>query len=335
MLILLHRMDEKSKIDAARSIGTIHKSTKNIYLKGMILFGRTKGSLNKKTLERMEFERRVRAEMEKEHQLKAQITAQLKSQDEAENEEGKVYLPPMRVVNSDVNNTRVISKTAPRPVSSAKASKFIPSVRTSRTSISNPNSERFSVKSVQQNISEPIQEEDVKNIEEVNKVQNIEPTESEVTPAPKKRRGRPPKNPKSEVENSEPKSDSEKNPEPEVEPESGEENSKPEDSEKSKRGRSKQPDDEKYDHCSRCHTIIMCSPSRVDTNMASGTSDSHRSCPRYIILCDSCSHELSDIIDKWLFNNGLGVEPKPWSDYGVQKMRQEEKEKKETPEASD
>ena len=332
MLILLHRMDEKSKIDAARSIGTIHKSTKNIYLKGMILLGRTKGSLNKKTLERMEFERRVRAEMEKEHQLKAQVTAQLKSQDEAENEEGEVYLPPMRVVNSDVNNTRVISKTAPRPVSSAKASKFIPSVR---TSISNPNSEKFSVKPVQQNISEPIQEEDVKNIEEVNKVQNIEPTESEVTPAPKKRRGRPSKNPNPEVENSEPKSDSEKNPEPEVEPESGEENPKLENSEKTKRGRSKQSDDEKYDHCSRCHTIIMCSPSRVDTNAASGTSDSHRSCPRYIILCDSCSHELSDIIDKWLFNNGLGVEPKPWSDYGVQKMRQEEKEGKETSEVSD
>ena len=280
----------------------------------------------------MEFERRVRAEMEKERQLKAQVTAQLKSQDEAENEEGEVYLPPMRVVNSDVNNTRVMPKTAPRPVSSAKVSKFIPSVR---NSVNNPNSERFSVKSVQQNISEPIQEEDVKNIEEVNKVQNIEPTEPEVTPAPKKRRGRPPKNPKPEVENSEPKSDSEKNPEPEVEPESGEENPKIENSEKPKRGRSKQPDDEKYEHCSRCHTIIMCSPSRVDTNVASGTSDSHRNCPRYIILCDSCSHELSDIIDKWLFNNGLGVEPKPWSDYGVQKMRQKEKEEKEEKETSE
>ena len=301
--------------------------------------GRKKGLLNKKTLERMEFECRVRAEMEKERQLKAQVTAQLRSQDEAENEEGEVYLPPMRVVNSDVNNTRVISKTAPRPVSSAKASKFIPSVRTSLNSSSNPSKEKTPVKSVQYNIPESIQEENMSDIENVKKVEPENP-EPEVTPAPKKRRGRPPKNPKPEVENSESENsetEGEKNPEsenPESEnPES--ENPKPEDSEKPKRGRSKQPDDEKYDHCSRCHTTIMCSPNRMDTNMASGTSDSHRNCPRYIILCDSCSHELSNIIDQWLFNNGLGVEPKPWSDYGVQKMRQKEKEEKETSEVSD
>ena len=92
--------------------------------------GRKKGSLNKKTLERMEFERRVRAEMEKERQLKEQVTAQLKNQSEIDNAEEEVNLPPKLVVNPVVNNTRVMSRNNSRPVSSAKVSKFMERART-------------------------------------------------------------------------------------------------------------------------------------------------------------------------------------------------------------
>ena len=173
----------------------------------------------------------------------------------------------------------------------------------------------------------------------------IKPNNNLATDAPKKRRGRPPKKTLSQTNAPTPIP----TPTPTINPnksnDSNESNTNPTKTaiknehektgtsyppinkqEKSTRKSTSKNNEDKYDHCSRCHTIIRCSPNRIDTNIASGQADYHRSCPRYVILCGDCSSELSNIIDKWLFNNGLGVEPKPHSSYGIQKEMEREQE---------
>lgn len=237
---------------------------------------RTKGSLNKKTLERMEFEQRVREEMEKE-----------------------------RMKNKPKEATKakpVVSKLS----NASNASKFSIPVDDIKSTEETDSPFVISSKSVVEDVAEFIK------------------TDNDlVTDAPKKRRGRPPKktveNSVEDVEKNKNTTSSKNTTSPTLE-----NNEKKKPSKVSKSASKKNED--KYDHCSRCHTIIMCSPNRIDTNMASGQADYHRSCPRYVILCGDCSSELSSVIDNWLFNNGLGVEPKPHSSYGIQKELEREQE---------
>lgn len=256
---------------------------------------RTKGSLNKKTLERMEFEQRVREEMEKER-----MKNNPKAKSTAFKTNSIKYTVPM-------DNTESIED--------------------------NGNSFVISSKNATVDVAE-----------------FIKPDNNLTTDAPKKRRGRPPKYTLSQINT----------PTPTINPnksnDSNESNTNPTKTaiknehektgtsyppinkqEKSTRKSTSKNNEDKYDHCSRCHTIIMCSPNRIDTNMVSGQADYHRSCPRYVILCGDCSSELSNIIDKWLFNNGLGVEPKPHSSYGIQKEMEREQEEldEETDESDD
>ena len=81
-------------------------------------------------------------------------------------------------------------------------------------------------------------------------------------------------------------------PEPELEPESKE----------FKKGR--KPATDKYNHCERCGSTVMCEPFRADLNVLTGRADYHRQSPRYIKLCSKCSMELSNLVDKWFIDGG-------------------------------
>ncbi len=256
------------------------------------------GSRNKSTLERLEFERKVRNLMEKENAK---------------------YIDKFKGVSRDYT----------RPNSGYVLSSVNP-VR------SNP---------VRININNDIPKEDVANKmkEDAIKMDKMDNNASNTNnEAPKKRRGRPRKNPSPEISNVEnveatktefTKTESVDNSVDNVDNFTETENNSAIETdnnptetvtETSKR-RSKTSGDN-TPRCSRCDTIILCSPNRADTNAVSGVSDYHRSSPRYVILCDSCSQELSRLIDEWLWNNGLGVKPKPWSEFGVKEMRQSESE---------
>ena len=71
-----------------------------------------------------------------------------------------------------------------------------------------------------------------------------------------------------------------------------------------KRGKPTKLDDDKYPHCERCHCVVKCEPWRADLNIITGRADYHRQTPRYVKLCDACSMELSDMVDKWLIDGG-------------------------------
>ena len=79
---------------------------------------------------------------------------------------------------------------------------------------------------------------------------------------------------------------------PELEPESKE----------FKKGR--KPATDKYNHCERCGSTVMCEPFRADLNVLTGRADYHRQSPRYVKLCSKCSMELSNLVDKWFIDGG-------------------------------
>lgn len=66
----------------------------------------------------------------------------------------------------------------------------------------------------------------------------------------------------------------------------------------------RKPTTDKYNHCERCGTTVMCEPFRVDLNVLTGRADYHRQSPRYIKLCSKCSMELSNLVDKWFIDGG-------------------------------
>ena len=76
-------------------------------------------------------------------------------------------------------------------------------------------------------------------------------------------------------------------PEPELEPKKGH-----------------KPTIDKYNHCERCGSTVMCEPFRADLNVLTGRADYHRQSPRYIKLCGKCSMELSNLVDKWFIDGG-------------------------------
>lgn len=66
----------------------------------------------------------------------------------------------------------------------------------------------------------------------------------------------------------------------------------------------RKPATDKYNHCERCGTTVMCEPFRADLNVLTGRADYHRQSPRYIKLCSKCSMELSNLVDKWFIDGG-------------------------------
>ena len=69
-----------------------------------------------------------------------------------------------------------------------------------------------------------------------------------------------------------------------------------------KKGR--KPATDKYNHCERCGSTVMCEPFRADLNALTGRADYHRQSPRYVKLCSKCSMELSNLVDKWFIDGG-------------------------------
>ena len=304
------------------------------------------GSRNKSTLERLEFERKVRNLMEKSN---AEYIDKFRgvSRDYDKPNSGYVFSSESPVSSNPVRVKELNNKTSNNKASNNKTSSVHVLSEYSDTSDSlNPGYDNNQNNQNNQNVSNSIKEKETEDLKE--KENTIESTTSNATQEqPKKRRGRPRKNPSPEISNVEnvgttestevtdtdtTKTENVDNSVDNVDNFTETENNPATETdnnptvtvtEPSKR-RSKTSSDN-TPHCSRCDTIILCSPNRTDTNAVSGVSDCHRSCPRYVILCNHCSNELSEIIDNWLWNNGQGVVPKPWSDFGVKEMRMAEK----------
>lgn len=61
--------------------------------------------------------------------------------------------------------------------------------------------------------------------------------------------------------------------------------------------------------CERCGAEIPCDPLKLDTNLLTGKADYHRESRRYIRLCNKCSCELSELVDRWLWDRRKGGNP--------------------------
>lgn len=61
--------------------------------------------------------------------------------------------------------------------------------------------------------------------------------------------------------------------------------------------------------CERCGAEISCDPLKLDTNLLTGKADYHRESKRYIRLCNKCSCELSELVDRWLWDGRKGGNP--------------------------
>lgn len=61
--------------------------------------------------------------------------------------------------------------------------------------------------------------------------------------------------------------------------------------------------------CERCGAEIPGDPLKLDTNLLTGKADYHRESRRYIRLCNKCSCELSELVDRWLWDKEEGGNP--------------------------
>lgn len=61
--------------------------------------------------------------------------------------------------------------------------------------------------------------------------------------------------------------------------------------------------------CERCGAEISCDPLKLDTNLLTGKADYHRESRRYVRLCGKCSCELSELVDRWLWDGRRGGNP--------------------------
>lgn len=61
--------------------------------------------------------------------------------------------------------------------------------------------------------------------------------------------------------------------------------------------------------CERCGAEIPGDPLKLDTNLLTGKADYHRESRRYIRLCNKCSTELSELVDRWLWDSRKGGNP--------------------------
>lgn len=61
--------------------------------------------------------------------------------------------------------------------------------------------------------------------------------------------------------------------------------------------------------CERCGAEILGDPLKLDTNLLTGKADYHRESRRYVRLCNKCSCELSELVDRWLWDKRKGGNP--------------------------
>ena len=61
--------------------------------------------------------------------------------------------------------------------------------------------------------------------------------------------------------------------------------------------------------CERCGAEIPGDPLKLDTNLLTGKADYHRESRRYVRLCNKCSCELSELVDRWLWDKRKGGNP--------------------------
>ena len=61
--------------------------------------------------------------------------------------------------------------------------------------------------------------------------------------------------------------------------------------------------------CERCGAEILGDPLKLDTNLLTGKANYHRESRRYIRLCNKCSCELSELVDRWLWDKVEGGNP--------------------------
>ena len=61
--------------------------------------------------------------------------------------------------------------------------------------------------------------------------------------------------------------------------------------------------------CERCGAEIPGDPLKLDTNLLTGKADYHRESRRYVRLCNKCSCELSELVDRWLWDKVEGGNP--------------------------
>ena len=61
--------------------------------------------------------------------------------------------------------------------------------------------------------------------------------------------------------------------------------------------------------CERCGAEILGDPLKLDTNLLTGKADYHRESRRYVRLCNKCSTELSELVDRWLWDRRKGGNP--------------------------
>lgn len=61
--------------------------------------------------------------------------------------------------------------------------------------------------------------------------------------------------------------------------------------------------------CERCGAEIPGDPLKLDTNLLTGKADYHRESRRYVRLCNKCSTELSELVDRWLWDSRKGGNP--------------------------
>ena len=64
--------------------------------------------------------------------------------------------------------------------------------------------------------------------------------------------------------------------------------------------------------CQICNRTVMGSPYSLDFNRITGKADYHRdSRSKKMYVCNDCSKELSDVIDKWLLKKNPGLRKFP------------------------
>lgn len=61
--------------------------------------------------------------------------------------------------------------------------------------------------------------------------------------------------------------------------------------------------------CERCGAEIPGDPLKLDTNLLTGKANYHRESRRYVRLCNKCSSELSELVDRWLWDKRKGGNP--------------------------
>ena len=60
-----------------------------------------------------------------------------------------------------------------------------------------------------------------------------------------------------------------------------------------------------YEYCERCGCKIYCEPNKIDTTYLTGKAEYWRSIPKRIKICNKCSEELSNLVEKFFLEKGI------------------------------